>query len=51
MFRFGYPYARIFLAVLSIEQLHRLVVKLAKLLAQPANENCDGKSATTQKAQ
>ena len=39
----GEPYARVFLAVLTTDQLRSLVLGLANLLAQPTRENWDGK--------
>jgi hypothetical protein len=44
MFRLGYPYARIFLAVLNRKQLHMLVYSLSNLLAQPVRDCWDGRS-------
>jgi hypothetical protein len=39
----GETYARVFLAVLTTDQLRSLVLGLANLLAQPTRENWDGK--------
>ena len=44
MFRFGEPYARIFLAVLTTDQLLSLLLGLANLLAQPAIDHWNGKT-------
>jgi hypothetical protein len=40
----GEPYARVFLAVLTTDQLCSLVLGLANLLAQPTRENWDGRT-------
>lgn len=44
MYRFGEKYARVFQVNLTIEQLRSLVINLANLLAQPINEQWDGKT-------
>jgi hypothetical protein len=46
MFRFGKPYARVFVVVLTTHQLRSLIIGLSNLLAQPAREYWDGKSIT-----
>jgi hypothetical protein len=46
MFRFGQPYARVFVVVLTAHQLRSLIIGLSNLLAQPAREYWDGKTVT-----
>lgn len=46
LFRFGEPYARLFVTILTTGQLRSLVLGLSNLLAQPALKYWDGKSVT-----
>lgn len=44
MFRFGYQYARIFMASFTTQQLQKFVLGLSNLLAQPVTDSWDGRS-------